>query len=299
MFYKKEKDVFNIQYLGEDGITRSCIKAAALILSSEYSFQNAALITNNQNHLFILIAGERDYFVIKKGFTSGYDGEGPDGLAITLLLLEQHQLDIDEYEISDNLWIKLINMEIETNEIESILANSPIRPRRWYDYIFRARLTEHKQELSQYYPAVIPLALVDKRIIDLAITFSSNPDHALTIAYRRLEEIIRKRSDMTGEGAKLFSSVFLFEKNKDDGRPILTWDCPDDGEIKGRGNLFNAVYMAFRNARMHRELETSFVAELREFMLINELFNLEREAITPSLLAEKRKLLELDKKENS
>ena len=103
-----------------------------------------------------------------------------------------------------------------------------------------------------------------------------DPDGAVIGAYRRLEDVIRKRSEINESGTKLFSKAFF-----NDDSP-LRWDVPDASESKGRGQLFTATYMSFRNARAHRELSLTIKQELREFLLINELFLLESEAIDSS-----------------
>ena len=41
---------------------------------------------------------------------------------------------------------------------------------------------------------------------------------------------------------------------------------------------FTGSYMAFRNARAHREKDENLVHQYREFLLINELYLLESEA---------------------
>ena len=77
---------------------------------------------------------------------------------------------------------------------------------------------------------------------------------------------------MSESGGKLFSKAFLASDAP------LTWDVPDESEIKGRATLFTATFSAFRNARMHRELRQGTEETLREFLLVNELFSLERSA---------------------
>lgn len=277
----EEKNVELLQYFGITGSTSDCIKAIGTLLNSEYKFSSAAIITNEKRHSIILKEDLYGYFVIKSGFASGYDGEGPNGFARILILLERHQINIEEYVVSDIVWHHIQNMTIEEEGVNQILSSRPVRPSRWNDYIYDAGFHNRKSvSLSYLYPVSIPLALVDERIMDLAIDFHKNPDHSLTVAYRRLEEVIRSRSGILGEGTALFSKVFLADK------PLLIWNCLDRGEIKGRGTLFGSVYMAFRNARMHREHKISLTALLREFMLVNELFNLEQEAMTPLELEE-------------
>ncbi|MCH8504956.1 MAG: hypothetical protein LAT50_11610, partial [Ectothiorhodospiraceae bacterium] len=52
----------------------------------------------------------------------------------------------------------------------------------------------------------------------------------------------------------------------------------EDAAQKGRANLFVGVYMANRNRRAHKELPSKLSDELREFLLVNELFLLEAES---------------------
>ena len=92
-------------------------------------------------------------------------------------------------------------------------------------------------------------------------------------AYKRLEDIVRTRTGINEHSTKLFAQVFQGEK------AILMWDVPDNAEIKGRVNLFTGAYMAFRNARAHREKDENLIHQYREFLLINELYLLEQETI--------------------
>ncbi len=107
---------------------------------------------------------------------------------------------------------------------------------------------------------------------NLALLFKQDPDSALTIAYKRLEDIVRTRTSIHEHSTKLFAQAFQGEN------PLITWDVPDSAEIKGRVNLFTGAYMAFRNARAHREKDENLIHQYREFLLINELYSLEAEA---------------------
>src|SRR5690606_40962373 len=71
-------------------------------------------------------------------------------------------------------------------------------------------------------------------------------------------------SDLREHSTKLFAQVFQGEN------ATLTWDVPNSAEIKGRINLFTGAYMAFRNARAHREKDEKLIHQYREFLLINE-----------------------------
>lgn len=70
-------------------------------------------------------------------------------------------------------------------------------PHRWYDYIYEL----HYSELNaiQYFPAEIPLSLLDPRLHEIAFSFKQNPDNALLAGYRLLERLIKDKSGLTQE----------------------------------------------------------------------------------------------------
>jgi hypothetical protein len=82
---------------------------------------------------------------------------------------------------------------------------------------------------------------------------------------------VREKTGLAESSAKLFSRVFT---GKD---AVLTWDVPDEGERNGRINLFTGTYMAYRNPSAHREAPKSEL--LAEFLLLNQLYRLESEAV--------------------
>ena len=276
-------DLAGIQYIGLDGITSSCLKAMACLISSGEQIKKAFLLTHDSSHGFLLTTEMGEVIAVKSGFSSGYAGEGPRGLATALKLLDRHKVEIEEYEVDLLLMDRLGCSSLLQRDINQLEQQRPVRPLRWHDYMYEQGEKRATKEISRQYPLSIPFALIEERIIDLAVNFYENEDASIISAYRRLEDILRKRTGFPGEGTKLFSKAFLA-----DDCP-LRWDVPDDGEQKGRGNLFNAIYMAFRNARVHRESERDLGSELREFLLINELYRLESEAFTESELIAKRK----------
>lgn len=289
MFSKKSQrllisDLAGIQYIGHCGITASCIAAITLLLNGGQQIKNAFLITCEADHAFLLVDEFDDVIAIKDGFSSGYSGEGPRGLATALVLLHRHNIEIEEYKVTSSFMERLAQSCLLHDDLDFILKGRPVRPRRWHDYVYDQGqdLNPAGKRFSRHYPLTIPFGLVDERIIDLAVNFYGNEDATIISAFRRLEEIIRKRTGLTGEGSKLFSKAFFA-----DDAP-LRWDVPDENEGKGRASLFSAIYMAFRNARAHREIEPRSDSELREFLLANELYRLEAEAMTEQELKKKK-----------
>jgi hypothetical protein len=127
--------------------------------------------------------------------------------------------------------------------------------------------------LWRNFPSVIPFAIIDSRITDLALRFYENPDKNLLTGYRRLEDIVRNRTGIDEHGVKLFSEAFHGDKAK------LGWKGLGDNERIGRANLFTGAYMAYRNPRAHHELEHHAENQLMEFLLLNQLFVLEKNSI--------------------
>jgi hypothetical protein len=119
---------------------------------------------------------------------------------------------------------------------------------------------------------VIPFAIIDSRLLDLARSFWDDPDDKLLKGYRRLEDIIRERTGLTEHGFRLLSKAFVGDTAR------LQWTGMNSGEKAGRGNLFSGAYGAHRNPRAHPELKSEHAEQLREFLLLNHLYHLEKEA---------------------
>ena len=58
----------------------------------------------------------------------------------------------------------------------------------------------------------------------------------------------------------------------------MYWKNLDPNESTGRSLLFTGTFKAYRNRRAHQEPKHKLEDDIREFLLINQLFVLEREA---------------------
>jgi hypothetical protein len=277
----KSENYYHVEYWGNQGITETCLMSLCNLIQTHSDLTYALLLTNEQTHAFIIKDENESFYVIRSGFTSGYMGEGPRGLATALTLLKRHEIETEEILVSSKILRRANNSTLNDSEIELLFKQEIIRPIRLHDYIYPfVKEVSETHRSKCYYPMELPYSILDDRIFDLALLFKQDPDSALLKAYKRLEDIIRDRTDLTEHSSKLFSQVFQGDNS------LLTWNVPDIGEIKGRTNLFTGTYMAFRNARAHRESTENYAQMFREFLLVNELYLLEGEAIETSTLQE-------------
>lgn len=271
---RKAKDPFaGIEYSGLPGISLACKDAVIRLVQHNYHIKNAMILTYENCHALLLKSEFDDFIAIKSGFSSGYGGEGPHAFSYVLQLLDAHGVEIDEYSADEAVIDRLDKSSLLRTDIEDLEKMRPIRPSRWYDYIFESDANRRRDgTLWAEFDPVIPFGIIDSRIIDLAISFWANPDNNILTAYRRLEDIIRKRTSIDEHGVKLFSKAF-----HGDSAP-LTWQDIDNGEAAGRAQLFTGTYMAYRNPRAHREQGHSKSGQLEEFLNLNNLYLLERSA---------------------
>lgn len=268
--------VSTVQYHGEAEVTKHCLDAVVRLIHSDQRIESARLLTFEGRHAFLLRLHDGQKIVVKAGFSSGYSGEGPAALASALQLMRRHGVEIEEVDVSHRLLDRLDGNSLADSDIAQIEKCDGIRPVRLYDYIYDAHKMERATEVSLWrsYPSVLPMRIIDQRIIDLALKLESDPDSALMTGYRRLERIVADRCGLTGAaGQKIFSTAFQ------GATPLLTWVGLEPAEAGGRAQLFTGCYMAFRNRRAHKEIDQSKDQAIREFLLLNELFLLEADAV--------------------
>lgn len=256
------------------GTTQPCINAIQRFLQFGDCPTKARILTSGTHHGLLLSFGEYDTVAVKSGFGSGYAGEGSHGFAYVLQLLEAHRVEIDEVSVSSAVFERLDLSGLTADDLRGIERARPVRPHRWQEYILeREERRSEKRLLWQDFPPVIPFGIIDPRIIDLALTFWNSPDERLIAAFRRLEDRLRTRTGLKEHGSKLMAQAFLADK------PKLTWPGVGGGEHNARGQLFSAAFGTYRNPRTHREMKEGPEEQLAEFLIVNELYRLERMAV--------------------
>lgn len=265
-----------IQYVGDNGITQECKKAVINIIHAGEKIHEVKILTfeetHSNAHALLLTLKFDIQIMVKGGFASGYNGEGPKGYAFVLNLLAQYTDNIDEYIVSQRIFERISNSSLTVKDLEYINSIRKVRPARWYDsaYLYN----EGKHNVFSEFPLTIPMALIDTRLIELALEFETNPDNAIMSGYRKIEDIVRERTKLYNESStKLFAKAFQGDDS------VLCWKNLESGESKGRASLFTSVFMAYRNNRAHQEPKHNLSDDIREFMLINQLFILESEAV--------------------
>lgn len=269
----KDEMLAGIQYAGEPGVSKECQDAVMRLLQFGDRITQARILTCSGGHCFLLTVNAGDLVAVKSGFGSGYRGEGAHAFSYVLELLDAYNVQIEEYKVDPDVITRLDSSALTVSDIDRLNTIRPVRPARWHDYIFREywELKDRGMLWKEFHP-VIPLAIIDGRITDLAISFWDGPDDKLLIGYRRLEDIVRNRTGIEEHGAKLFSQAFIVENSK------LGWKNVRGGERSGRGSLFTGAYSAYRNPRAHRELDDDNHKQIVEFLLLNQLYLLEKES---------------------
>ena len=264
-----------IEYVGQAGFSSGCQNAVMRLLQYREQISHVRILTAGNHHGLLLTVNERapgegDLVAVKTGFASGYGGAGPKAFSYVLQLLDAHDAEISEYNVKQEVLDRLDNSALQKADVANLKGQTRAEPGAWQDYILHNDFENYRlKTLWQEFRPVIPFAIVDPRIIDLAMSFWEDPDARLNDGYRRLEDLVRKRIRSEEIGQRLFSAAF----NNRTG--VLIWEDLPETETTGRMNLFTGTFMAFRNPRAHKETKTRTNEHLSEFLLLNLLYTLE------------------------
>lgn len=266
---REEKKLAGIQYLGISGVTHRCRDVIIDLIQSGESIEKARLLTSVDRHCFLVVLSRGENVAIKSGFTSGYSGEGPTALSYVIALFEAFEIDIDELDVDEIIIERIDHSSLTVEDLELIVKSRSKRPNKVYDYISEKhfRINESGNIWKNFKP-VIPFPIIDRKIIDLTISFWESPDEKIMTAYRRLEDLLRDKTGLNENSRSLISKAYRGEDAK------LFWEGIEKSETEGRVQLMIGVFMAYRNPRAHKEIDHNSEEYLQEFLLINHLFNL-------------------------
>lgn len=272
------KDPITVQYLGT-AYTRPCLEAIRSLVQQRVPVSTIKLLTGfsgqSAKHAFLIKTELDELIAIRPGFTSGYSGEGPRGLASALQIFDAFGFAVEEHVVPLLLLNRIESAALTVQDLKQLDASMPVMPMRLHDYIYEAGLHHlHLGAKLRAFEPVIPFGLIDERLADLAVGFFEDPNARLITAYARLEGIIKNRTGLRGAAHKLFSAAFEGPTAK------LTWLGIDPSEQIGRAALFKSIYQTYRNRRVHNEVRSDDRKDVAELLLLNNLFVLESSAVT-------------------
>jgi len=225
---------------------------------------HARILTASGAHGLLLTTDKGEVVAIKTGFSSGYPGEGPRRFSYVLHVLWRHEAHISQAQVGGGILNRLDASALTEADLEAIRTAKP--GDHWKHYLLPQHLGANAWS---EFPLVIPYAIVDERLSDLALSFWDAPGDRLLTAWRRLEDAVRTRTGLDEHGAKLFSRAFMGDL------AVLVWTDRSPGEAEGAAQLFSNGFKAYRNRRAHREINESREDQLVEFLMLNQLFRLE------------------------
>lgn len=262
-----------VQYVGDEGVTRQCIDALCRHLQYGDPVSESRVLSARGGHAVTLRTKYDEVIAIRSGFASGYEGEGPRGLSTAICILQSFGLDPTEIKVTPAFLKRLNGGRLTNDDLRTILAAPPLVGGGVDHYVNHSHAFEDRGTLvANSFQPVVPFGVLDSRLVDLAVSFWDEPDDRLMKGYRRLEDAIRARTGLSLHGAKLFSRVFGSKGS------VLRWSGVEPDEADARAQFFVSAYRSFRNARAHRELPDQPREQLAEFMTLNHLFRLERQA---------------------
>jgi len=261
--YKRLDFMSQIQYHGDYCTTKSCIEAIVRILQFNDVIDLAVLITFQNSHAFLLTVNEYQKIIIQPGFTSGYDGEGPIGLARVIRLLQHRSVELDEVSVSKKIFLKIQGCKLDDKDLMMIEETPYIRPRTLGDYVYNiGEFTD--DEIQKVFPTTLSWAIIDSRILDLALCLDQGDSSAVLSGFNRLETILKDRCPSNVKTLKDAAAFIFTGVNRSDSSSAAE-------------KFVTAVYTLFRNIRAHEESNFSRSEDIRCFMLLNELYLIEKQ----------------------
>lgn len=252
-----------IQYHGDLRTTQSCIDAGLRLLQCAEQVDQVLLLTSGTCHAFLFTLHGYQKIIVQCGFTSGYSGEGPKGLATMIQLIRFHRVEIEEVIVSKRVFGRIQNARLTLDDLREIESSDPVLPYRIGDYIYEVgELPE--SVLKSLHSRRIPWPIIDDRILDLASRLDHGDSSVVLEGFKRLEGILQDRAGLKNKPFRE-AVMKIFRSGKDNSHPSAA------------EKLMTSIYTLYRNERAHREKVYTREEQLRSFLMLNELFVLEQE----------------------
>src|SRR3989344_3708956 len=129
------KDSIDIEYMGKAGVTQTCVDAITRLIQYRDIIKQVRILSSSGRHCLLLTRYSGGLVAIKSGFSSGYTGTGPKKFSYILQLFQAHNIDMEEYEVSNAIIDKIDNSKLTEEDIFKIKTAKPVHPVRLYDYI--------------------------------------------------------------------------------------------------------------------------------------------------------------------
>lgn len=268
------------QYLGMPGITWECLQAVRLILTGGGYFNRdgremipsaATLVTKRQNdpkepgaHAFIFWEWILTCTVVPSGFSSGYHGEGPRGLAYALLMIESKGIPFYELKVEEDLFERLDGNRLTDDDLEFLDHHGRSRYVRVSDYTDSSLSDSDPVKYSRIYDDYLPFLegdstpridweWLDREIAEkceaLAATdLRSALARAFLILKNRLSSAFELGDNLDGED--LVNKIF-------GTNGILASTATDDAKKKENlalRDLLAGLFKVFRNKYSHADV---------------------------------------------
>lgn len=259
------------EYAGSPQTTQSCIDAFIQYLNSNDSITVMSILSCNHCHALMLTFGESNRLAfIRSGFTSGYPGEGPKGLAKVFRLAQFFNIQIREFNVNED-WLKKVNYgQVTQADVQGLDQYRSKEPTACYDYLDALPFKyDDVKGIFNLFKEIIPYSIIDPAISDLLEKFKLNPGETLSNGYKRLEQHLQEKFKTNSFGTKIFEMFLRPEKANNN----IWHDNPSNGICKARYDLFKACFEGFRNERAHNEYVYNEDA-LFELILLNYLFKI-------------------------
>lgn len=288
MFWCKKPQKADVSYVGKPGMTCSCEKAVeeyithrgppdrVTLLSCERPWHEGAF-----DNAFMFEKEESEYFktFVLDGFSCSSSGSAGEALSRIISLLEWHNVEsFREINIPREIMIRIHKQDVTVDDIEAI-ETSPSRgnPRRH-------RWENHAMPVNPWKgrDVFLPMSLLDDRLVESGKAIIEDPDASETVVregFRLLEHILKSRVEGYSEAAGL-DAVKLIDFCFDKDKGALIWPGVKPGVTDGRRQLFRGAFQAIRNPFSHTVPDHDFARDIRHFLLLNELFTLEKQSIT-------------------